>query len=954
MFLKNRFGYDANGKFIFAKYDGTKWVGYTDFNRTSASNYDSNYNWGLYGDIKFLNGKIRVGFQQRANINTDKYQYQNGIYYAYSDDPAGLTQWKDYKGTGFNRPLSNSDLIKIAEPGDWVQTTQKDMVYIVSGFDFTVTDRGDEHFVSQVKDNQYNVTKKLHTYRKAGDANFTTVVYNAGSALYASGNDVYVIGLVGGRVNIVKTVGGTSNFQQVYQHTTGPTFDKGVVNVNNGKLYYYLKKAGGTGDKRTTYLQVFDLDIDTTPVDTSRDLNFKNIFNGQEIEAGANLTIEANVGSAYQEVSLWHETTNLGTLTSAPYSWSGHSVLTNMQDSTYTFKLIAKDAQNVEVEQSVTLSVLFPPAPVAQISTDSLVKKLVFYYPLETDGADKSGNAKNATLGSAVTFAPGKIGNAAKFSKTAGSYLTSADSVYKYNHPTAYTVAFWLKVSDYSERLDILQPVGGRTLLYSNGDLTFKTFHQKQSALFSVADEDKYKWFHVAMVIDQREGATQHKYYINGEQRGDIKSGYALETDFAPAIGRLIFGASSDEVAQRNFDGMIDEIYMFNDTLASNEVKYLMNTSDFMTVAGKTSLNMNFDNPAVVAEWTIESGSATTEIVENTLSRTGSNVLKTSAFSSNTGFHFVNNVSDKVVAKPGDYVHSIIYASSKIAGGQAAASFSSAWAKVTPTFANSSTTEFSRFSMNRQYPTTEVSSMDIFPRLRLKPGADLSNELYVDDLVLYVHSSSTTDFVSPTAATNFEYLTQNASTNSFSWTEGADELTGIQGTYILRASIPKSEEVQEAPESPVLLPQVKYSVDGGSTGQNNVGVWSVIATLPAGVTSYTDESLSSDENYYYAIVHRDLAYNNSAALLSVSNGNTSVNRTNTPAYVIYPVPAKNRLYIKGDEVVTARVYDVTGRLVMQNNEIIDGLNISLLSNGLYLIKLFDRKGNSTSKTFIKQ
>ena len=82
LFMKNRFGYSENGKFLFAKYDGTGWVGYTDFNRSNASSFESAYNWGLYGDIKYLNGKIRVGFQQRANIKTDKYIYQNGFYYS--------------------------------------------------------------------------------------------------------------------------------------------------------------------------------------------------------------------------------------------------------------------------------------------------------------------------------------------------------------------------------------------------------------------------------------------------------------------------------------------------------------------------------------------------------------------------------------------------------------------------------------------------------------------------------------------------------------------------------------------------------------------------------------------------------------------------------------------------------------------------------------------------------
>ncbi len=387
LFMKNRFGYSENGRFLFAKYDGEKWEGYTDFNRSNASNYGSEYNWGLYGEIKYLNGKIRIGFQRRSNDGNDKFLYQNGIYYAYSDDPSGLTQWKDYTGQVFSRPLADADLIKVMEPGDWVTTTQKDKVYIVGGFDFTITDNEDVHFVSQVKDNENNVTKKLHTYKKSSDTDFTTVEYNAGSELYAAGNDVFVIGLSGGRVNIVKTEGGTSNFQQVYQNTTGPTFDKGVVNVYDGKLYYYLKEAGGSGDKRTTYLQIFDLDVDLTPADTSRYLSFANLTNGQEIVSGSNLTVEANVGSAFKEVSLWAGDVNLGTLTAAPYEWSSHAILTNMTDEFYTFKLIAKDSADVSMEKTVTVF-----TPIIETLSDKSSLHISFEDEMianwETDGVD--------------------------------------------------------------------------------------------------------------------------------------------------------------------------------------------------------------------------------------------------------------------------------------------------------------------------------------------------------------------------------------------------------------------------------------------------------------------------------------------------------------------------------------------------------------------------------------
>ena len=213
-----------------------------------------------------------------------------------------------------------------------------------------------------------------------------------------------------------------------------------------------------------------------------------------------------------------------------------------------------------------------------KVDSTTLINKLIFYYPLEEDGNDSSGKKNNATVGEAVAFSSAKVGNGAAFSYTEGSFLSSADSVFKYSYPTAYTFAFWLKVSDYGQRSDIIQPINGRTLLYSNGDLSFKSFHQKKSISFEVSNDQKDNWFHVAMVIDQREGQTKHQFYVNGVQRGSTAEGYALETEKPQSVGRIIFGSSSETQLQRNFTGILDEIYLFDDVLSDMETNYVMNS----------------------------------------------------------------------------------------------------------------------------------------------------------------------------------------------------------------------------------------------------------------------------------------------------------------------------------------------------------------------------------------
>jgi len=79
------------------------------------------------------------------------------------------------------------------------------------------------------------------------------------SKIYTSGDNIYIIGLENGQPFIERAEGGTNDFTRVYQgNQQAAKFTKGIVNITDGKLYYYLL-AEGQGDKRTTYLQVIDL-----------------------------------------------------------------------------------------------------------------------------------------------------------------------------------------------------------------------------------------------------------------------------------------------------------------------------------------------------------------------------------------------------------------------------------------------------------------------------------------------------------------------------------------------------------------------------------------------------------------------------------------------------------------------------------------------------------------------
>ena len=360
VFMYMREGGNSNGAYKFSKYDAntSTWSNFTHFNVLNAKNQSGvDYNWGLYGNMKYVDGKIRIGFQRREN-KVDKYQYQNGVYYAYSDDQSGASGWKNHQGQSFNLPLYDADFIKVMEPGDYVQTTQTDQVHIVSDFDWTVTENGDVHIISRVKDNQYNVTKYLHTYKPAGAADFiTSEDFAGGTSIYTSGESVFIIGLKNNRVFIQKTEGGTNNFTTVYQPTSGRTFDHGRVHIKDGKLYYYLME-NASGNAQPLYLQIIDLGIILDPFRVS----LTSPSNGETYNVDDTVQISADAvdeNGSISKVEFWINGSYFGEDSTEPYSidW------TPTTEADYTLQAVAYNGNNETVnsnEATVNVEIFDP------------------------------------------------------------------------------------------------------------------------------------------------------------------------------------------------------------------------------------------------------------------------------------------------------------------------------------------------------------------------------------------------------------------------------------------------------------------------------------------------------------------------------------------------------------------------------------------------------------------
>ncbi len=410
LLLYMRLGGNNNGAYVFNSYDHEtkKWSRFTKFNENNQKSKGNAYNWGLYGNMKYVNGRLSVGFQQRSSDNDDRYTYQNGVYYAYSEHPEGFGDWKNHKGEDMTWPLINSDEIKVFEPGDYISHQEANSVYIVPDFDWTVTSKGDIHIISKVRSTDRNRTDfeevYIHSYKPAdADPNdeFTITTDFAGAtSIYTAGDNIYIIGLNNGYPYVEKAKGGTNDFVRVYEATEGTRFDHGTIYIVDGKVYYYLMERA-SGDLQTTqplYLQIIDLDIESdanAPV-VSFPQSSITVDEGYE---QLSFTVQANSpveGRTITQVDLYVDDVFIRTDNAAPYVW-GHKnkpvELVGLPAGTHTFRAIATDSEG-DVGVATMQLIVKSEAPIVSFPNESMTvdlgyEKLTFTIQAESPSEDR-------------------------------------------------------------------------------------------------------------------------------------------------------------------------------------------------------------------------------------------------------------------------------------------------------------------------------------------------------------------------------------------------------------------------------------------------------------------------------------------------------------------------------------------------------------------------------------
>lgn len=189
---------------------------------------------------------------------------------------------------------------------------------------------------------------------------------------------------------------------------------------------------------------------------------------------------------------------------------------------------------------------------------------LVGWWRGENNGTDSSSSGNNATLAGSTTYASGRFGTAFEMTG-AGDGLNIGDvSELDFRLDDDFTVSLWVYPHDDSNEEVIVGKGNGYKLFYSDTNTRWQCNMGSEETLRYVADVQasvQDQWWHLAFTYDG--SSTTLILYVNGSSADTSSSsaGWIWVKD------AFVVGDS--------WDGLIDEIAVFNRTLSANEIARL-------------------------------------------------------------------------------------------------------------------------------------------------------------------------------------------------------------------------------------------------------------------------------------------------------------------------------------------------------------------------------------------
>ena len=247
------------------------------------------------------------------------------------------------------------------------------------------------------------------------------------------------------------------------------------------------------------------------------------------------------------------------------------------------------------------------PPPPARISVSRKVNLRDGYWSFDEESGsrvlDVSGNGQHGTL-TYPSRVPGRIGNAVRFN---GFGALRCGDVGDFDHSDRFSIGAWFyptrnRKGAIVSKTDTDFHARGYSILFDNHRICLHLISQwPKSALemFAVTPIDLFKWHFVTVTYDGSGRADGVRFYVDGQES---HCEITMDTLNAPTQTQAQF-CIGGQYGQNAFDGLVDDVFVFNRTLAKEEV-------DRVYARGINSRVNTSQQPAtkegLVAHWTFD------------------------------------------------------------------------------------------------------------------------------------------------------------------------------------------------------------------------------------------------------------------------------------------------------------------------------------------------------------
>jgi hypothetical protein len=241
------------------------------------------------------------------------------------------------------------------------------------------------------------------------------------------------------------------------------------------------------------------------------------------------------------------------------------------------------------------------------------------YWSFNTETAgitpDGSGNGNNLSLTAGASLTEGKYSSGLNLPSGSQSFALIEDNLLSADFPGAsngspvdsFTIAAWIRLSAIEDRSPVItkeyKDKRGFEFAVKNGRLAVQIFKNETTGT-SVSETgtllETDRWYHVAMSYSfVTDGTSVIRLYLDGQEDHSVNTSVGPQkTNNAPVrVGAYEWS----DTYKRFFNGMIDEVYVFNKTLSAEDLLLIMNSTSppvgiFQPVSGVSDFEI-YPNP---------------------------------------------------------------------------------------------------------------------------------------------------------------------------------------------------------------------------------------------------------------------------------------------------------------------------------------------------------------------